>query len=59
MANDATTITETSEDRVRMELTKWAVSSIGTQTTQEPEPVKKKKDEESAETKEIPESKEK
>ena len=47
MVNDATIVIETSEDRVRMELTKWAVSSIGTQTTQEPEPAKKKKDEES------------
>ena len=44
--NQDTIVIETSDDRVRMELTKWAVSSIGTQATQEPEPAKKKKDEE-------------
>lgn len=46
MVGDTTIVIETSDDRVRMELTKWAVSSIGTQATQEPEPAKKKKDEE-------------
>ena len=52
MVNDATIIIETSEDRVRMELTKWAVSSIGTQTSQEPEPpAKKEKGEETEEKK--------
>ena len=30
--NEGTLIIETSEDRVRMELTKWAVSSVGVQT---------------------------
>ncbi len=41
-----TIIIETSEDRVRIELTRWAVSKVGDiQTTQEPEPVKKVKKE--------------
>ena len=48
MVGDTTIVIETSDDRVRMELTKWAVSSIGTQTTQDPEPAKKKKDEENS-----------
>ena len=48
MVNEATVIVETSEDRVRVELTKWAISSIGTQTTQDPVPAKK---EETAEEK--------
>lgn len=32
-----TIVIETSEDRVRMELTKWAVSSIGVQNTEQVE----------------------
>ena len=42
MVNENTIIIETSEDRVRMELTKWAVSTTGVQTSDVPE---KKKDE--------------
>ena len=37
-----TIVIETSDDRVRMELTKWAVSSVGVQNTEQPE---EKKDE--------------
>ena len=33
--NPDTVIIETSEDRVRMELTKWAVSSIGVQNSEQ------------------------
>lgn len=40
-----TIIIETSEDRVRMELTKWAVSQNGVQANDQPEK-KSKKDEE-------------
>lgn len=39
-----TIIIETSDDRVRMELAKWAVSSVGVQSTEQPEE-KKEKDE--------------
>lgn len=42
---DNTIIIETSDDRVRMELTKWAVSSTGVQTSDQPEAKKEKKDE--------------
>ena len=49
-----TIIIETSEDRVRMELTKWAVSSVGVQTGEQPENEKKKK-EEKKEAAEVPE----
>ena len=38
-----TIIIETSDDRVRMELTKWAVSTTGVQTTEQPEAKKKEK----------------
>ena len=31
-----TIVIETSDDRVRMEITKWAVSTTGVQTTEEP-----------------------
>ena len=57
--NKDTIIIETSEDRVRMELTKWAVSSVGVQTGEQPEELKKgeKKEEAPAEeTAEIPET---
>lgn len=37
-----TIVIETSDDRVRMELAKWAVSSVGVQSTEQPE---EKKDE--------------
>lgn len=33
--NQDTIIVETSEDRVRVELTKWAVSSVGIQSTEQ------------------------
>ena len=49
-----TIIIETSEDRVRMELTKWAVSTTGGQTGEQPENEKKKK-EEKKEAAEVPE----
>ena len=45
MVNENTIIIETSEDRVRMELTKWAVSSTGVQTSDEPQAQKKEKKE--------------
>lgn len=50
MVTDNTIIIETSEDRVRMELTKWAVSSVGVQSSDVPEaPKKEKKSEENEE----------
>ena len=49
-----TIIIETSEDRVRMELTKWAVSTTGVQTGEQPENENKKK-EEKKEAAEVPE----
>ena len=39
--NDGTIIIETSEDRVRMELTKWAVSTTGVQASDTQAPAKK------------------
>ena len=45
MVNKDTIIIETSEDRVRMELTKWAVSTTGVQATDQPEAKKKEKKE--------------
>ena len=41
---DNTIIIETSDDRVRMELAKWAVSSTGVQTSDMPETKKEKKE---------------
>lgn len=38
-----TIVIETSDDRVRMELTKWAVSSVGVQNTEQPEEKKEEK----------------
>lgn len=38
-----TIIVETSEDRVRLELTKWAVSSVGIQSGEQPEEKKEEK----------------
>lgn len=38
-----TIIVETSEDRVRLEFTKWAVSTVGVQTAEQPEAKKKEK----------------
>lgn len=50
-----TIIVETSEDRVRVEFTKWAVSSVGVQAGDMPEsPKKKGKKEEAAEVPEEP-----
>ena len=53
--NKDTIVIETSDDRVRMELTKWAVSSVGGQTGEKPEEPKKEgkkeeKKDEAAET---------
>ena len=48
VAKDSLVI-ETSEDRVRMELTKWAVSTVGVQTGEEPVKQKKEKEDKSAE----------
>lgn len=38
-----TIVIETSEDRVRMEVTRWAVSTVGVQTGEEPAAAKKEK----------------
>ena len=51
---DNTIIIETSDDRVRMELTKWAVSSTGVQTSDQPETKKEKKEDKKEEKKEEP-----
>ena len=51
--NKDTIIIETSEDRVRRELTKWAVSAVGVQTGEQPDqPKKSEKKEEEAPTEE-------
>lgn len=52
--NDDTLVIETSEDRVRMELTKWAVSTTGVQSGETAD-AKKKKDEKKEETDAVPE----
>ena len=36
-----TFVIETSEDRVRVEFAKWALSTVGVQTSEQPEPAKK------------------
>ncbi len=46
MVNKDTIIIETSEDRVRMELAKWAVSTVGVQSEEQPNEKKGKKEEE-------------
>mgnify|MGYP002509438011 CR=1 FL=1 len=51
--NQNTIIIETSEDRVRVELTRWAVSTVGVQTGEQPEAPKKEKKEDKKE--ELPE----
>ena len=51
--NEDTLIIETSDDRVRLEVTKWAVSNTGVQTTTEPQSGKRKKQE--AVSDEVPE----
>lgn len=50
MVNPNTIVIETSDDRVRMELTKWAVSQVGVQTGEQPEAEKKEKAEKKEET---------
>ena len=58
MVNDDTIVIETSDDRVRMELTKWAVSTTGVQASAEGQDSKKeeKKKDEVQESEEIPEA---
>ena len=51
MVNKDTIVIETSDDRVRMELTKWAVSTVGVQSNEMVETKKKEKAEASAEEK--------
>ena len=46
---------ETSEDRVRMEVTKWAVSTVGVQTGEQPEEEKGKKGKKDAASSDVPE----
>ena len=46
MVNPNTIVIETSDDRVRMELTKWAVSQTGVQAGDQPAAEKKDKKEE-------------
>lgn len=41
--SEKTIVIETSEDRVRVELTRWAVSTVGVQTDEQPETPKKEK----------------
>ena len=53
MVTKDTIIIETSEDRVRMELAKWSVSTVGVQTSDQLEADKKKKKSETVE--ELPE----
>ncbi len=43
MVNPNTIVIETSDDRVRLELTKWAVSQVGVQTGEQPAAEKKDK----------------
>ncbi len=47
-----TIVIETSDDRVRMELTKWAVSSVGVQSSEQPEEKKEEKKSKDEEKKE-------
>ena len=51
MVGEGTIIIETSDDRVRMELTKWAVSTVGVQTNDMPTTKKDKKAEAKTEEK--------
>ncbi|MCI8328181.1 MAG: preprotein translocase subunit YajC [Oscillibacter sp.] len=51
-----TIVIETSDDRVRMELTKWAVSSVGVQNSEQPE---EKKEDKKSDKKEIGDGEEK
>lgn len=57
MVKPDTIVIETSDDRVRMELTKWAVSTVGVQTGEQPaadKDDKKKKEKEKEEPAEEP-----
>jgi preprotein translocase subunit YajC len=45
MVNPDTLVIETSEDRVRMEITKWAITTTGVQASPAPVKVKKQKKE--------------
>ena len=54
MVNPNTIIIETSDDRVRMELTKWAVSQVGVQNGEQPETGKKAEKKEEAPAVEAP-----
>ena len=56
MVKDETIVIETSDDRVRMELTKWAVSTTGVQASAEGQNAKKEKKDEVQESEEIPEA---
>ena len=58
MVKPDTIVIETSDDRVRMELTKWAVSTTGVQASAEGQDSKKeeKKKDEVQESEEIPEA---
>ena len=57
MVTDDTIVIETSDDRVRMELTKWAVSTTGVQASGEEKSSKEeKKEDEVKKTEEIPET---
>ena len=57
MVKDETIVIETSDDRVRMELTKWAVSTTGVQASAEGQDSKKEeKKDEVQESEEIPEA---
>lgn len=56
MVKPDTIVIETSDDRVRMELTKWAVSTTGVQSSGEEKSSKEeKKEDEVKKTEEIPE----
>lgn len=52
--NQDTFVIETSEDRVRMEITKWAISTKGLQATTDPRAAKKRKQEEQNQVPEEP-----
>ena len=57
MVGEETIVIETSDDRVRMELTKWAVSTTGVQASSEEKSSKEeKKEDEVKKTEEIPEA---
>ena len=53
--NNDTIIIETSEDRVRMEVTKWAVSTVGVQTGEQPVEEKGQNGKQDAASSDVPE----